>query len=144
MVWDIPLVSWGQPSQLCPLPAPCAPPASSLVGWCEEQKRPWLCVSAAQQQLKHPCVINIIFILNPKHSTIPVSRKKINFIPAKTRTAWLHIPNSLLQNRGGVLLPSLMVGKEEARWRGGLWTSLVDVPHLKDVKRNTKNCFLHT
>ena len=29
---DIPLVSWGQLSQLCPLPAPCAPPATHWWG----------------------------------------------------------------------------------------------------------------
>jgi len=49
MVWGTPLVSWGQLSWLCPLPTPCASSAHSLVGWCERQKRPWLCVSTAQQ-----------------------------------------------------------------------------------------------
>jgi len=48
-VWNIPLVSQGQLSQLCPLPGPGAPPAYSLVGWGKEQKRPWLCASTAQQ-----------------------------------------------------------------------------------------------
>lgn len=38
-----------QHSRLCPLQGPCAPPALSLVGWDEEQKRAWLCVRAAQQ-----------------------------------------------------------------------------------------------
>jgi len=32
MVWNTPLVSWGQLSQLCPLPAVCGPPAYSLAG----------------------------------------------------------------------------------------------------------------
>jgi len=49
MVWKITLVSWGQLSWLCPLPAPCAPPAHSLVGRWEEQNKPGLCVSTAQQ-----------------------------------------------------------------------------------------------
>lgn len=61
----------------------CAPPACSLVGWSERQKSSWLCVSATQQQLKHPCAINTLFITNSKHKTIQVPRKKNNSIPAK-------------------------------------------------------------
>lgn len=41
MVWDIPLVSLGQLSQLCPLPAPCPPPLTLLLtegGWREKGK----------------------------------------------------------------------------------------------------------
>ncbi|KAF1441678.1 V-type proton ATPase subunit S1, partial [Spheniscus demersus] len=38
------------------------------------------------QQLKHRCVINIVLTLNPKHSTVPATRKKINSIPVETRT----------------------------------------------------------
>ena len=72
----VPAVS--PPNSLCP------PPASSLVGWGEKQKNPWLCVSPAQQQLKHPCVINTVFSTNPKHSPIQATVKKINSIPAKT------------------------------------------------------------
>ena len=47
---------------------------------------PWLSVSTAQQQLKHQCIINIMLILNPKHSTIPATRKKINSVPAENKT----------------------------------------------------------
>lgn len=43
-MWNVPGVSWGQLSHLCPLPPPCALPAS-LMGWCKEQKRPCHCVS---------------------------------------------------------------------------------------------------
>jgi len=42
MVWNIPLVSWGQLSRLCPFPTTCAPSAHLLVGWGEKQKRLWL------------------------------------------------------------------------------------------------------
>ena len=87
MVWNIPLASLGQLSWLCPLPASCAPPASSLKGQYEKLKSPWLSVSTAQQQLKRQCVISILLILNPKHSTTPATRIKINAIPAETRTA---------------------------------------------------------
>ena len=49
MVWDIPLSSWGQLSWVFPLPAPDAPLTSSLAGWCEKLKSPWLSVSTALQ-----------------------------------------------------------------------------------------------
>lgn len=42
--------------------------------------------SPAQQQLKHQYVINIIFLLNSKHSTILATMKKINSIIAKAST----------------------------------------------------------
>ena len=45
------------------------PQASLLAGHNEKLKGPYLSVSTALQQLKHQCVISIIFILNPKHST---------------------------------------------------------------------------
>ena len=86
MVWNIPLVSWGQLSQLCSLPVSCTPPAYSLVGWGEKQKKPWLCVSTTQQQLKHPSVINTVFSTNEMHSPILVPMKKINSTPAKIST----------------------------------------------------------
>lgn len=70
IVWDIPLASWGQLSWLCPLAAPCAPPACSLSGQQEGLKTSRLCVSAALQQQKRQCVINIGLITNPKHSTL--------------------------------------------------------------------------
>ena len=44
-----PLGQGGQLSRLCPLPAPRAPPARSLVGQGEEQNSPWCCASTARQ-----------------------------------------------------------------------------------------------
>ena len=41
-----------------------------------EQENHWLSVSTDQQQLKHSCVISMIFLLNPKHRTIPATRKE--------------------------------------------------------------------
>ena len=90
MVWDIPLVSWGQLSQLYFLPYSCAPPAYSLVSWYEKQKRPWLCGSTAQQYRKHPCVINIVFSTNPEHSLLLAAMNKTNSILAKTSTFSTH------------------------------------------------------
>ena len=82
MVWNSPLASLGQLSWLCPLPASCA----SGRAW--NAKKSLASINITQQQLKHQCVINIILMLNPKHSTIPATKKKINSIPAKTSTPY--------------------------------------------------------
>jgi len=83
VAWNILLVSQGQRSRLCPLPASCAPPGYLLVGRCEKHKRPWHCVSTAQQELKHSCIINTVFSKNPKHSPIQATTEKINSIRSK-------------------------------------------------------------
>lgn len=49
-------------------------------------KSPWLGVTS-WQQLKHQRVTNIVLLQNPKHSTRPPTRKKINSLPAQTRTS---------------------------------------------------------
>jgi len=67
--------AWGM--VLYPLSNLCAP--GLLTGRAaQEAEMPLALCSAAQRQLKHQCVINIILILNPKHSTILAIRKKIN------------------------------------------------------------------
>ena len=88
MGWNTPLASLGQLPWVCPLPAPAAPPACPLAGQSKKLENPWLSVSTALQQLKHQCDINIILILNPKHSTLPATRRKINSILAEARTVW--------------------------------------------------------
>lgn len=52
----------------------------------EKLKSSWLNVSTAKQKLRHQCIINITLKLNPKHSTMQATRKKITFIPAQNRT----------------------------------------------------------
>lgn len=48
-----------------------------------------LMVTTTQQQLKHQHIlINIILILNLKHSTVPATKEKINSIPAEIRIHW--------------------------------------------------------
>ena len=82
MVWDIPLVIWGQLCCLCPLTTSYGPPAYVLAVEGGKQKRPWLCVNTAQQELKHVCIMRTVFSTNPKHSPISVTTKKINSFPA--------------------------------------------------------------
>jgi len=67
----VPAVS--PPSFLCP--------PSLLVGRPAREAEQSL---TAHQQLRHQCVINILLILNPNHSTTPATRKKINSVPAET------------------------------------------------------------
>ena len=78
-----PLVSWGQLSWLCTLPPSDAPPAYLLAGQHEKQGRPWCCVSTAQQQLQHQCIINAALITNLKHSTMWTAMKKLTPSQAK-------------------------------------------------------------
>lgn len=74
---NIPLACWL--SWFYSLPASCAPSAT-LAGWLEGQykklKNPWLCAATAQQQLKHRCVISIVFLPQPKHSIVRDTVKK--------------------------------------------------------------------
>lgn len=72
------------PSSLCT-------PNRLTIGQQEGLKTSRLCVSAALQQQKHQCVINIGLITNPKHSTLWNSMKKINSIQAKSGTASQHV-----------------------------------------------------
>lgn len=44
-------------------------------------------VSTTKQQLKHQCILNIILKSHPKHSSVPVTKKKIGYLS--------QIPNSL-------------------------------------------------
>lgn len=81
MVWDSSWVIWVSchiPSHLLahlqPAPWQGSKRRQKVFDW----------VSTAQQQLQCYCVINIILVLNPKHSIIPAAKKKINSIPAET------------------------------------------------------------
>lgn len=46
----------------------------------------WEAEKCCLQQLKYVCVISIFLTQNPKHSTIPVTGRKINSVLPKTRT----------------------------------------------------------
>ena len=83
---------WVLLSDTVPSGVPChqktcfSPPAHSLMGWGEGQKRPWLCVSPARQQQKLPCSINTVFSTNLKHSPILATMRKMNSLPVKIST----------------------------------------------------------
>lgn len=57
---------------------------SSLAKY-EKLKSPLLTVSTTEQWTKHQCAINIILLLNTKHSTSSATKKRINSLPAKKR-----------------------------------------------------------
>ena len=86
MVQDIPLASLGQLSWFCPHTAPCAPPVLLAGRAAGEAETSLTLCSAAQQQLKHWCIISTVFLLKPKHSIISDTTKKNSSIPADTRT----------------------------------------------------------
>lgn len=73
-------------------PGSRSPPASipAPSGACEEQERPRLCVSSAQEQPTHLWVTNAVSSTTPDHSPIPDTRKKYNSTPVQTSTSPLH------------------------------------------------------
>lgn len=48
------------------------------------------------EQIKHPCVLNTVFITNPKHSTIGAAVNKINSILSKTNPKSVYSPYTVL------------------------------------------------
>lgn len=71
---NIPLASLRQLSWFSPFQLLVLSPSPSLSGQYKKLKN-WnvlgSAVNTAQQQLKHWCIINIVFLLKPKHSNIP-------------------------------------------------------------------------
>lgn len=76
----------------CALPTPCALPGSWLAGCSEEHRGPWLCVSTAQPEQKHPCVFNALLNTNPKHSPAPATLQK----PTLSQSKPAHPENTAL------------------------------------------------
>lgn len=70
---DHPLGSSSHPPWLCFLVASWAPARWQSMGTQKASDR----VSTTEQKMKHQCVINMILLLNPKHSNVP-TKKKIN------------------------------------------------------------------
>jgi len=66
MLWIILLDSLRKLSQLCPLPAP----------WALCWEWPWLCAALLRDNYQHQCVINVVFLLEPKHSIVPGTLRK--------------------------------------------------------------------
>lgn len=81
-VWNISCTSPGHLSWLCPASSSC----TSLPAEYGKLKSPWFRIRTTQQQPKHHCAFNAVLILNPKCSTVPATWKKMNSVPAKTRT----------------------------------------------------------
>lgn len=79
--WDLPWLPWAQLSWLCPLPAP---PWWGQWG----QRRPWLCVSSAQQCPRRPCATNTASSTNPKKKNTNSTAAQTSTETAWTSTAW--------------------------------------------------------
>lgn len=79
---------WGQPMWLCP--SQLLMPSSLLTGRACKDESPCPSKKTTWQQLKHQCAINVILILNPKHSTVPTITKKADPVPVETGTPQKH------------------------------------------------------
>lgn len=105
MVWNIPLASLGQLPWYFSLPATCA------LHW-QDTKRSrnilgCMYVSTAQQELKPRCEINIILILNPKHSTTPGTRKEMSSTPVKSEQLLKNLDLQLLLSKYSALIMNI-------------------------------------
>ena len=69
------------PSQQLLLPQPCQNSMTRL-----ETEMSLAVCSTAQQQLRHQCIINTVFLLKPKQHHTRNYEENINSIPAETRT----------------------------------------------------------
>ena len=75
---------------LSPSSSPCLPSPSLAGQWGKLRSKTSLALcSTAQQQLKHECFIDIVFLLKPEHIIIPDITKKVNSVPAETSTMCL-------------------------------------------------------
>lgn len=84
MAWNIPLIRWGQLSPLSPLSASCPSPVYLLGGGVRKRESVEPVPALPQQHSKHWCVISLVFVTNPNHSTIQAAVMEIfNSIPAR-------------------------------------------------------------
>ena len=86
-VWNTPLVSWGQLSQLCPLPTSCASPAYSLVVRCEKKKKTLMLCKQCSAIMKTSLYYQQYFQHKSKTQPMLTTMKKTNSTAAKPSTA---------------------------------------------------------
>lgn len=80
-----------------------------------------------KQRLQHQCVISIL-IVSPKDSIVPAARKKINSLPAETRTVMLWMISYALT----CLTIKKYLLREMAHIQESLFTSPLSMPHFPD------------
>lgn len=85
-------------SVLCPSSFLPTPRFTGCVGQSEKQWRSWHCASTFEQQVKHCCSINTVFVTNQKHRTVWVAVKKMNCIPTRPKISELHTSHSVKFN----------------------------------------------
>lgn len=129
MVCNISLASLSQLSCLC---------SSQLLGhaqppcWQGSKRSSEVldCASTSQQHLKHCCVINTVFLLNPKHDTMPATMKKVISCEIRTRFQFCHLTTErfkiinmktwyrdIIQETELILSPYRKTGEGRCRWR---------------------------
>lgn len=88
MVGNIHLDRLGHLSQLCPLHKSCSPSAYLLQSQNKKQRRPWHCANPTRQQLEYWWVINIVLVINLKHSPIWAAVKRTLSQPYPEKQSW--------------------------------------------------------
>lgn len=83
---ECPFGQSGSAVPLWPLPTPCAP-SYSPHWWSRGGAENILTTSAAEAELKHPCLIKVVSSINPNQTPIPATVKKTNSIQHKTSAA---------------------------------------------------------
>lgn len=122
-------------------------PVYSLAGQYKEAEEP---LTTAWQQLKNQCIINIILILNSKHSSVPSIGKVINSVPAKTRTKIKgdrHIIHSYCANKGTEIDSMKAIFGNRTRVKQRVNTAVWPVHALEGCGLEQKihfGCHIHT
>lgn len=76
-------------AQICVVLLPSSFLCSSSLEKCETLKNSWIKRNMTLLSPKHQGIIDIILIMDTKHSSVPVIKKKMNPIPAEIRTKLL-------------------------------------------------------
>lgn len=76
-------------AQICVVLLPSSFLCSSSLEKCETLKNAWIKTNMTLLSPKHQGIIDIILIMDTKHSSVPVIKKKMNPIPAEIRTKLL-------------------------------------------------------
>lgn len=103
------IMSYSMDNSFCQFGSPLCPCALSLLTGRGEwgETVPWGSARAGQQELKHWCVFNTVWVSQPRHSTIEAVRKKINPISLHTSKNMSRYPfrAPLVSGRLRVLFP---------------------------------------
>ena len=115
VVWDIPLVSWGQLSWLCFFTASFLPPSQWPLGTWEERGRESLdTVQALFSSSQNAGMLLTLLATNAKHSTLWAAVKQVNFITSSQTHPVPSIRTHPVAVEQGL---SILLLTEEGNWK---------------------------